>query len=158
MTGKIVTPKIKLINGVLGLAVRKDGKFLLSLRNEPKYPSVHKKWQVPGGGIEHHESAEQALIRECQEELGVTPKILFPYPVVRKQVFNRPGRTVHVWLMCYPIDIGSQKIVVDGDETLDYGWYTYNEAKALSSLPLTMDFIDETQRILIQYSLFSMLE
>jgi 8-oxo-dGTP diphosphatase len=32
-------------------------------------------WVMPGGEIEAGESNEQALIRECQEELGVTVKV-----------------------------------------------------------------------------------
>jgi len=30
-------------------------------------------WNGPGGKIEHDESIEQAMIRECQEEISVTP-------------------------------------------------------------------------------------
>lgn len=32
------------------------------------------KWNGVGGKIEQSESIEQALVRECQEEIGVTPK------------------------------------------------------------------------------------
>lgn len=49
----------------------KDNKVLLIKRT--KESSVY--WVVPGGGVEDGETAEEALIRECEEELGVKIKI-----------------------------------------------------------------------------------
>jgi len=48
-----------------------DGKILLSRR----LGSAHQggKWEFPGGKLEPGESVVQALIRELQEELGITP-------------------------------------------------------------------------------------
>jgi ADP-ribose pyrophosphatase YjhB (NUDIX family) len=49
----------------------KDGKILLIKRTKPDL--VY--WVVPGGGVENGETNEQALIRECIEELGVNIEV-----------------------------------------------------------------------------------
>jgi len=37
------------------------------------YNAKHEKWGLPGGHIEEHESIEQTLNRELQEEVGFPP-------------------------------------------------------------------------------------
>lgn len=44
-----------------------DGKVLLIKRTKPDV--IY--WVIPGGAVEENETDEQALIRECREELGV---------------------------------------------------------------------------------------
>lgn len=50
----------------------KDGKLLLGFRSSDKtyYPNT---WDIFGGHCERGETPPQTLIRECMEELGVTP-------------------------------------------------------------------------------------
>ena len=56
-----------------GVLQRADGRVLVSLRPEGKpWPGY---WEFPGGKIEPGETSEQALIRELNEELGVTATI-----------------------------------------------------------------------------------
>ena len=49
-----------------------QGSLLLGKRSARRraYPGV---WDVPGGHVEAEETAEQTLVRELREELGVTP-------------------------------------------------------------------------------------
>jgi 8-oxo-dGTP diphosphatase len=51
--------------------LRRNGQILLCRRTAQRqhYPSV---WGLPGGHVEAGEAAEQALVRELAEELGVT--------------------------------------------------------------------------------------
>lgn len=56
----------KIIN-VVGAAIIKDGEVLCARRGEGK--SLAGYWEFPGGKIELHESARQALHREIEEEL-----------------------------------------------------------------------------------------
>ena len=49
-----------------------DGRVLLAQRPEGK--SMAGLWEFPGGKVESGETPEIALIRELQEELGITVK------------------------------------------------------------------------------------
>ncbi len=49
-----------------------DGRVLIAQR--PQGKSMAGLWEFPGGKVEPGETPEQSLIRELQEELGVTTK------------------------------------------------------------------------------------
>lgn len=56
----------KIIN-VVGAAIVRDGKVLCAQRGEGR--SLPGYWEFPGGKIEPHETAREALHREIEEEL-----------------------------------------------------------------------------------------
>ena len=51
----------------------RDGRYLAVER--PKGAKMAGWWEFPGGKIEPGESGSQALVRELQEELGITPTV-----------------------------------------------------------------------------------
>ena len=54
---------------VAAILQRADGRVLIGQRSD--YPD---SWQLPQGGIDHGESAEEALHREVREEVGSGPE------------------------------------------------------------------------------------
>src|SRR6266545_5054036 len=54
---------------VVGAAILDGGRLLAAQRGEP--PALAGGWELPGGKVEPGESEEDALVRECREELGV---------------------------------------------------------------------------------------
>lgn len=54
---------------VVGAAIMRDGRLLAAQRAEPA--SMAGGWEFPGGKVDPGETDEQALVRECAEELGV---------------------------------------------------------------------------------------
>ena len=63
---------IAMIQVVAGIIFDSKGRFLLARR--PVGKVYEGFWEFPGGKIEKNEIASEALIRELQEELGITPK------------------------------------------------------------------------------------
>lgn len=55
---------------VTAAIIRRDGKLLICQR--PANKNCGLLWEFPGGKIVAGETGEQCIIRECQEELGVT--------------------------------------------------------------------------------------
>lgn len=55
------------------LFLRRDGHILLAMK---KRGFGAGKWNGAGGKVEPGETVETATIRECQEEIGVTPRNL----------------------------------------------------------------------------------
>ena len=53
-----------------GIIVR-DGEIFLAKRTKEQHQGG--LWEFPGGKCESHETPEQALVRELQEEVGITP-------------------------------------------------------------------------------------
>jgi 8-oxo-dGTP diphosphatase len=58
---------------IVGAAIVVDGRVLGCERAEP--PEVAGRWEFPGGKVEPGESDHEALVRECEEELGVIVSI-----------------------------------------------------------------------------------
>ena len=54
---------------VVAAAVLHEGRVLAQQRAHP--PATAGRWELPGGRVEPNESARDALVRECREELAV---------------------------------------------------------------------------------------
>ena len=54
---------------VVAAAVLHQGRVLVQQRAHP--PLTAGRWELPGGRVEPNESARDALVRECREELAV---------------------------------------------------------------------------------------
>lgn len=67
----------KLVQVAVAILMRPNGEYLLASR--PNGKGWAGWWEFPGGKIETGESAEHALIRESQEELGITPTHIQPW-------------------------------------------------------------------------------
>ena len=58
---------------IVAAAIITDGRVLACERSAP--PEVAGRWEFPGGKVEPGETDEQALARECVEELGVRVEV-----------------------------------------------------------------------------------
>jgi 8-oxo-dGTP diphosphatase len=61
---------------VAAAVIRRDGKILIARRPVDKHQGG--LWEFPGGKVEAGEPVTQALVRELEEELGITPQQFRP--------------------------------------------------------------------------------
>lgn len=95
-----------------------NDKFMICQRPEHKARGL--LWEFVGGKVEPGETKEQALIRECQEELAVTVSV---GDVFMDVVHEYPDLTVHLTLFNANIIEGvAQKL-----EHNDIKWITPSE-------------------------------
>ena len=78
---------------VVAALVVEDGKFMICQR--PAHKARGLLWEFVGGKVEPGEAKEQALIRECREELGVT---VAPGRVYMEVDHVYPDITIHLTL------------------------------------------------------------
>ncbi|MGH8752440.1 MAG: Nudix family hydrolase [Burkholderiales bacterium] len=71
--------------------LKPDGRFLLAQRPAGKPYAGY--WEFPGGKVKAHETSEQALRRELQEELGISAEQIHPWLT---QVYRYPHATVRL--------------------------------------------------------------
>ena len=103
---------------VVAALIWRGNKFMICQRPEHKARGL--LWEFVGGKVEPGETKEQALIRECQEELAVTLAVVDAFMDVAHEY---PDLTVHLSLFNATIAVGEpQKL-----EHNDIRWITPNE-------------------------------
>ena len=103
---------------VVAALIRKGEKFLICQR--PAHKGSGLLWEFVGGKVEMGETKEQALARECREELGVTMNV---GEIFAEAVHEYPDITVHLTLFNASIAEGEpQKL-----EHNDIQWISPNE-------------------------------
>lgn len=80
-----------IVDVAVGVLIRPDGAFLLTSRPEGKPYAGY--WEFPGGKLECGETAEQALKRELQEEIGIEISATVPW---RSEMVDYPHALVHL--------------------------------------------------------------
>ncbi len=83
---------MKIVEVVAALIWEKD-KFLICQRPQNKARAL--LWEFVGGKVERGETKQQALVRECMEELGVTVSV---GEVFTEVTHEYPDLTVHLTL------------------------------------------------------------
>ena len=129
--------------------VWQNGKFLLTLRNNPddkegtKYVNF---WQFPGGGQEFGESLEECLVREMKEEIGHDIHHIRLIPRIFSEV---RGKTWHGVLIPYLCDLTRPNEAIRiNDEADDFAWYTLEEIHGLQQMKWTYEIAEEGSKIL----------
>jgi 8-oxo-dGTP diphosphatase len=85
----------KIVEVAAAVMLRADGQeFLLAQRPEGKVYAGY--WEFPGGKVEPGESVREALIRELQEELGITVTACSPW-LTRQFTYPHATVRLHFW-------------------------------------------------------------
>ena len=121
-----------MITEVVAALIWDKEKFMICQR--PSHKARGLLWEFVGGKVEAGETKEQALIRECREELAVT---LFVDDVFMDVVHEYPDITVHLTLFNATIADGEpQKI-----EHNDIKWITPSEIQKYEFCPADKEIL-----------------
>lgn len=83
---------MKILQISVGIIRNAEGEIYITQRAADAH--MAHKWEFPGGKIEAQESPEQAVIRELQEEVGITATSLHQFD---KLEYQFPDRHITLW-------------------------------------------------------------
>lgn len=122
---------------VVAALIWDKNRFMICQR--PAHKARGSLWEFVGGKVEPGESKEEALIRECREELGVTVKVGDVFMEVTHQY---PDITVHLTLFSASIREGvPQKL-----EHQDIRWITAEEIGKFSFCPADTEILEKLKK------------
>lgn len=112
------------------ILVADEARRVLLVRHSDK-----NVWVAPGGMIEPDETPQQAAIREMQEETGCAVELLriagaYGGPEFRLRYRN--GDEVAYVMTVFEAKIVGGSLQADGVETLEAGFFSYEETKKLN--------------------------
>ena len=119
---------------VVAALIWENGRFLICQR--PVNKSRALEWEFVGGKVEPHETKEQALVRECREELGVTVAVDDVYFEL-DHVY--PDITIHLTLFRARIAEGQPKLL----EHNDMKWITAQEIPQYRFCPADKEILQK---------------
>lgn len=123
---------------VVAALIWDENKFMICQRPANKARAL--LWEFVGGKVEPGETKEQALIRECQEELGITLSV---GRVFMDVVHTYPDITVHLTLFHATIASGTpQKI-----EHNDIRWITPGEIPQYAFCPADVEILKKITEV-----------
>ena len=122
------------MTGVVAALIWHQDKCMLCQR--PPHKTRGLLWEFVGGKVEAGETKEQALIRECQEELAVTLDV---GDVFMDVIHEYPDLIVHLTLFNAAIAEGEpQKL-----EHNDIQWITPSEIPSYDFCPADEEILDQ---------------
>lgn len=123
---------------VVAALIWDNDRFLACQR--PAHKARGLLWEFVGGKVETGETREEALIRECREELGVTVK---PEEVFMEVVHEYPDLTVNLILY--------NAVITDGNIQLfehnDARWITPDEIPFFTFCPADKEILERIMRL-----------
>lgn len=126
---------------VVAALIWEGGKFMICRR--PAHKARGLLWEFVGGKVESGETKEQALVRECREELAITVAV---EGVFTEVTHVYPDLTIHLTLFNARIAEGTpQKL-----EHNDIRWITPAEIDDYDFCPADEEILREIQTLKIR--------
>lgn len=122
---------------VVAALIERGERFLICQR--PAHKARGLLWEFVGGKVEPGETKEQALIRECQEELAVTISVAEVFMEVNH---DYPDLNVHLMLFHAAIIEGTPQML----EHNDIRWITPEEIPQYEFCPADETILRKLQR------------
>lgn len=117
---------------VVAALIWRGDRFLACQR--PAHKARGLLWEFVGGKVEPGETREQALIRECREELAVT---VIPRGIFTEVTHRYPDITIHLTLFHADLPQGEPQPL----EHNALRWITVDEIDQLDFCPADLDIL-----------------
>lgn len=119
---------------VVAALIWQGDKFMICQR--PAHKARGLLWEFVGGKVEEGETKQQALIRECREEIDVT---LLVGDVFMDVTHEYPDLTVHLTLFHATIAEGEPQML----EHVDIRWITPHEIPDYDFCPADVEILEK---------------
>jgi 8-oxo-dGTP diphosphatase len=120
------------VTEVVAALIWQGDKFMICQR--PAHKARGLLWEFVGGKVEQGESREQALVRECREEIAVTIDVGEAFMDVTHKY---PDLTVHLTLFNATIAQGLPQML----EHVDIRWITPNQVPEFDFCPADVEIL-----------------
>ncbi len=117
---------------VVAALIWQNGRFLICRR--PAHKTRGLLWEFVGGKVEKGETKEQALVRECREELAVEIQV---FDVYMQVVHPYPDMTVELTLFNAAIAAGEPQLL----EHCELAWITPQEIDRYDFCPADVEIL-----------------
>lgn len=125
------------VTEVVAALIWQGERFLICRR--PAHKARGLLWEFVGGKVEPGETKEQALVRECREELAVTLSVEEVFTDVTHEY---PDLTVHLTLFNATIDEGVPQML----EHTDLRWITAEEIGEYEFCPADVEILEKIKK------------
>ena len=122
---------------VVAALIGQGNKLLICRR--PAHKARALLWEFAGGKVEKGETKEQALVRECREELGVTVAVGDVYAEV---THSYPDMTIRLTLFRAAIAAGEPRAI----EHAELRWAAPEELPSFDFCPADRDIVRRIAR------------
>ena len=123
---------------VVEALIWKNGKFMICRR--PAHKARGLLWEFVGGKVEPGETKEQALVRECREELAVTVAVQDEFMSL---VHGYPDITIHLTVFNASIAEGVPQLL----EHNDIRWIPPKEIKNYDFCPADNKILEKIAEV-----------
>lgn len=123
---------------VVAALIWKNGKFMICQR--PAHKARGLLWEFVGGKVEPGETKEQALVRECREELAVTVAVQDEFMSL---VHEYPDITIHLTVFNAYIAEGVPQLL----EHNDVRWILPKEIKNYDFCPADNKILEKIAEV-----------
>ena len=135
----------------------KNGRILITKRNDPHRPEYHERWEFPGGSMEMGESIEKNLIREAKEETGYKIKPLEQLRPIIVKTQKYPTWSYQVYLIPYICSITSGSGRHNDAEVLEARFVKPEEISKMKFVgeneSMFKNFLPELKKLIKKYHL-----
>ena len=126
--------------GAFGV-LRRQGRILMVQNERVIRGERVRTWDLPGGGVEHGELLAEALARELEEEVGITPEGDVRFLFYQEGERTVDGCRTQVWRsFFFGVDTFSGEPSASS-EVLDASWFSVDELGELLCAPYHDSFL-----------------